>query len=408
MRRRDVLIVAHQYLPSDPRVGKSVEALCQAGLAVDVICLRAPGQPFRGHMGSARLFRMPVRRHRGGGLPVYLLEYLAFFALATVAASALFLRRRYPVVITHTLPDPLVFSAVLPRLLGARVLIDLHEFTPELFQTRYGLAPRHPLIRLTRWLERVSCAFASGVITVHDLGPEILAARGVDAARAMVVMNTADMERWAALAAEGAGAAEAAEAGVPDLPGAGERPFTLVYHGTLVNQYDLLTAVDAVALLRDAPGRPVVLRVVGEGPGLEALEARVRERGLEDRFRRDEPVPIDEIPAILAASDAGLSLMHDVPYADVALPMKILEGLAVGLPVLSTPGAVVRHYFGEHELAYVPYGDADALAAAVLRLRDDPEYGQALASAGREAIRPIRGEVMAARLAELASPPDGP
>lgn len=386
---RDVLVVAHQYLPSDPRVRNSIQALLDAGLSVDAVCLRRPGEPFRGALGRARLFRMPVRRHRGGGLPVYLFEYLAFFLLATLTTCYLFLHHRYRVVITHTLPDPLVFSALLPRLVGRPVFIDLHEFTPELFQTRYGVSERHPLIRATRWLERLSCGFASGVITVHDLGPRILANRGVAPRRTAVVMNTPELGRWAAKAEE------ARRSRPPSSP------FTLVYHGTIVNQYDLITVVEALALLREDEGPRPVLRVVGEGPGLDALESRVAQLSLEGQVRFEDPVPMERIPAILGQADAAVAVMGDVPYSDVALPMKLLEAMSLAVPVIATPGAAVRHYFSEDQLCYVPHHDPAAVARAIRRLLDDADYRRSLAESGREAVRPIRGEVMAERLVEF-------
>ena len=193
-------------------------------------------------------------------------------------ASWLHLRRRYGTVVTHTLPDPLVFTAIVPRLLGARVIIDMHEYTPELFQTRYGIGARHPLIRLAMRLERWSCAFAHVVVTVHDPGARLLEGRGIPASKLVVIPNTAP------------GAVPLPEAERPK----GGRPFTLLYHGLLSNQYDLATGLRAMKLLGDR-GVHARLRIVGEGPDEPELRRLAAELGVDlatvvTRGGPDEPV----------------------------------------------------------------------------------------------------------------------
>ena len=54
-----------------------------------------------------------------------------------------------------------------PKLLGASVLLDVHDLMPELYASKFGLADAHPMIRLLRALERRSVAFADRAISVH-------------------------------------------------------------------------------------------------------------------------------------------------------------------------------------------------------------------------------------------------
>ena len=46
------------------------------------------------------------------------------------------------------MPDALVFAAAVPRLLGARVVLDLHECMPEFFSVKFGVPMEHPVVRL--------------------------------------------------------------------------------------------------------------------------------------------------------------------------------------------------------------------------------------------------------------------
>ena len=380
-----VLIIAHQYLPSDPRIRRELDALADAGMAADVVCLRAPGQPRRGEYRTSRLYRLPIRRHRGAGLLTYVAEYLGFALLALGQASWLHLRRRYGTVVTHTLPDPLVFAAIVPRLLGARVVIDMHEYTPELFQTRYGIGARHPLIRLAMRLERWSCAFAHVVVTVHDPGARLLEGRGIPASKLVVIPNTAP------------GAVPLPEAERPR----GGRPFTLLYHGLLSNQYDLATGLRAMKLLGDR-GVHARLRIVGEGPDEPELRRLAAELGLgADRVAFEPQVSPEHIPAILSEADAGLVPMNDVVYTHLTLPMKLLECAASGVPAVTTPSETIRHYFGDDSVVYVPFSDPEALAAAIERLARDGALRDTLRARARGVVEPLAWELVGRRYAEL-------
>src|SRR5215212_3737468 len=167
-RPRRACMVVHSHLAMDPRVRREAAALLSDGLSLDIICLRGPGEARTETWNGARVYRLPVRRHRGSGFAVYMLECALFFLLATLCVSWLGLRRRYDLVHAHNLPDFLVFTAVLPRLLGARVVLDIHDPLPDLYASKFGQNQRHPFVRLTRWIEARSTAFADHVLTVGE------------------------------------------------------------------------------------------------------------------------------------------------------------------------------------------------------------------------------------------------
>jgi glycosyltransferase involved in cell wall biosynthesis len=385
----DVLVIAHHYVPWHPRVRHQLDGIEAAGLTADVICLRDDGEPARGAYGSARLYRLPIRRHRGARLPVYLAEYLGFFILAALLAAWLSFRRRHAVVVTHNLPDPLVFAAVVPRLLGSRVVVNLHEFTPELVRTRYGLDAGHPLDRIARLLERAACAFAHTVITVHEPGAELLAARGIPRDRLEVVNNTSEM------------APIAAGARPPRDPGGS---FTLLYHGTYGNEYDLSIALDALARLRDAGDpafRGLKLRIVGDGAQLPALRSQAAALELGDVVSFEAPVPYDRVPAILMEADAGVVPLRDTPYGELGLPTKVLECIAMRLPVITTPGRATRHHLPADGVWFVPYGDAEAVADAIREIRRDPAGVRRRTERAVAALRPLRKDAVRDRYAEV-------
>ncbi len=68
----------------------------------------------------------------------------------------------------HSLPDPLVFAALVPKLTGARVILDLHECMPEFFATKFGVALDHRGVRVVAAAEQASIRFADFAITCTE------------------------------------------------------------------------------------------------------------------------------------------------------------------------------------------------------------------------------------------------
>ena len=83
-------------------------------------------------------------------------------------------------------------------------------------------------------------------------------------------------------------------------------------------------------------------------------------------------VPIDELPALLAAADIGLVPSLPEPYLQYSLSTKLLEYAAMGVPDVASDLATFRHHFTDAALRFVPGGDPAALARAVVELAADP------------------------------------
>ena len=66
------------------------------------------------------------------------------------------------------MPDFLVFSALVPKILGAKVILDLHDPMPELMMTIFGLREQSFSVRVLKLLEKLSLGFADAVLTVNQ------------------------------------------------------------------------------------------------------------------------------------------------------------------------------------------------------------------------------------------------
>jgi glycosyltransferase involved in cell wall biosynthesis len=356
-------MIVHNHWP-DPRVEREARALVAAGFVVDVLCARDPwDRPDVGEPGIV-VERLPVWRRRGRGPVLQMLEYLAFLALAAFRAGVLQVRHRYRTVQAHNLPDFLVFAALIPKLGGARVILDLHDLMPEFYASRFGRPLGSLPVRLITLQERIAARFADRVITVTELWRRTLEGRGVPAEKLMVLMNLPDPAIYG-------------DPGTP--PARDDDRFTLVYHGTLAERYGLDLAIRALAIARRE--LPVRLIIHGRGDLLEGLRSLVARLGVEDDvvFSTDR-LPSEELPALLRRADAAVVPYRRDVFTDGILPTKLMEYAALEIPTIVTRTPAVEAYFDASMVRFVPAEDADALAAAILELARDPALRAELAS----------------------------
>lgn len=385
--RRRICMVVHSRFPNDPRVHRATRMARGAGFEVDLVCLSEPGLPRREVLDEVRVWRLPVTHRRGVGAVRMVWEYAAFALLATFAVALRAGRRGYDVVHVHNPPDFLPIAALVPRLRGAKVIFDVHDLSPLMFQERFE--GRRLLLSLIHRLERLACRFADGVVTVHEPYREELAAHGVDPGKVTVVMNTPDEELI-----------EAARhrAAVRPREGQGWRA---IYHGTITEWYGLPTLIRGAALARERIP-DLRLAIIGEGDDLDRAHAAADELGLRDRVSfSDRYLPIREVLDLAAASDCGV--IPNLPSAlnDLTLSSKLLEYVALGIPVVAARLRTLAHHFADGEVTFYDPADPQALAEAMVWVHDHPEEARAKAQRAERRARAYRWSENRDRYVEL-------
>jgi glycosyltransferase involved in cell wall biosynthesis len=384
MAKKRALIVVHSYYLRDTRPRRLATSLTDAGWAVDVVCAREQGEPWSDAAGGVKIHRLPARRQRGGKLR-YAFEYVSFTLMAMLRVTGLWLRRRHDAVYVIGVPNFLVFCALVPRLGGARVLLDMRDPLPEFFEAKYRLSETHPLVRGLLAEERISARFASQIVTVHHT-MATLYERSVPAAKIGVVMNAPD-PRIFVVAAD-------AERDPSDR--------TMLYAGTVASRYGVDLALRALALLRDEI--PALrLHVVGDGDLVPTLRVLAKREGLEDRVRFDGPVPLDAIPRIVQESWLGVQPNRDDPLMRYSLSTKVLEWCLLGLPVVAGETRPLLELFTKDELFFHAPEDLGTMCERIREAHADPVALAERAQRARAAAGRISFETEAAALISLVA-----
>jgi glycosyltransferase involved in cell wall biosynthesis len=271
---------------------------------------------------------------------------------------------------------------------GVPVIATLHGTHVDELRTRAGLMkaswPRAPIAtaRLgVLWLLMFSRLLREGprvrrldaVIATSREQHALLAERyGVPKSKLHDVWNGVDQDRFS-----------------PTEPGAAERSALGVAAGDpivlavarLFREKGIHYLLDAWPALR-ASHPTARLIIVGDGPERVALEARTRSLG-EAGVRFMGTVPLESLPALYAAADVFVNPTVRVNGYDLT----ILQAMAMARPVVvSNIGSVPTAVEDGTDGFLVPPADPSALAAAILRVLDDPVASAAVGARARSTV----------------------
>jgi len=360
--------------PGDPRPRRAVETLLAEGMTVDLICLLDGKQPTWEVRGNLSVFRVPLSHTRGGKIR-YAFNYAVFILLAAFLLTIQLFRGRFHLVYIHNMPDVLVFSALVPRLLGARVILDQHDPMPELMTTIYGVSPDSLSVRVLKVLERLSLGFADRVVTVNIACRRIFANRSCRAEKIAVVMNSPDEKIF-----------PFCPSGEENLP-ATTKALVLMYHGSLVERNGLDLAVQALAKIRPQAA-DLELRILGrETPYLHRVLEQARRLGVADCIRYLGPRRLDDLPDEIRGCDVGVIPNQRNPFTDINTPTRIFEYLSLGKPVIAPRTQGIVDYFDADSLVFFESGDSDDLAEKIRFVCSHRAQARATAARGQQVLR---------------------
>jgi len=365
-RSRRVCHVAYTFYENDNRVIRYAEALQELGDEVEVIALRRAAQSRVETWRGVRVFRVQSRAVNERKALTYFFKILVFFVRAATLLTWRHLWKRYDIVHVHNVPDFLVFTAWLPKLTGARIVLDIHDILPELYAGKFAASLESSTFRALLKVERASCGFADHVIVANHLWHDRLVSRCVPASKCTTMLNYPDLRLFA-------------PAAIPRNDGR----FIILYPGTLNQHQGLDIAVRAFELVKDSmPGSE--FHIYGEGPARGQIEALIGNHGLEGRVKLMPLLPIREIASIMAAADVGIVPKRADGFGNEAFSTKILEFMACGVPVVISRTAVDAHYFDERLVKFfAPHDERDLGSALLWAYKSAPDRS-ARAKAGRE------------------------
>lgn len=355
---RVCMVVLQDYY-SDPRVRRYAESLAEAGAEVDILCTKCSVPRPPGYSPRIKVYPIPIA-HDSSSILSYLWEYSASFLFFGFRIIPLHLRRNFHVIHSHNMPDFLIFTAWLPRLLGTRLILDVHDPMPEFFISKFSKSRKsifHRLLKIQEWL---SAKFAHRVLTANQNFQSNLAGRGTPDWKITVINNIADTKIF--------------DRNKHPRNRGTENRFILLYAGTIAPRYGLEMPVRAMVELKKMIPN-VLLRIVGPHTvHRDELANLVTQLNLQDCVEILPAVPITEVPSLMSRADIGIYTATSDPHMAIATPTKVLEYAQMGLPVVAARLPIVEQIFGKNGVTYVDSNSADDFVEKVVRLWREPQH----------------------------------
>jgi len=352
-------MVAYTNYLTDARPRRESESLVQRGDDVHFIALGEPHAPHKEIVKGVQVYRVSLFRYRGGSSVQYILSYLKFFLLTSWKLLELSSKNKFDVVYVHTMPDFMVFTALIPKLFGSKIVLDMHDMMPEIYQSKFGISENHFLIRLIKFQERLSCAFANNVVCVTEPQKNVLVNRGVPAEKIFVLLNLPDPTIFGSRNI--------------DFETENTQPLRIIFHGTIAERLGLDIALRAfqevVQKIPDAK-----FDIYGDGDFSDNVVRLIEELGLKQNVNfRKKFFRVEDVPSLVQGATIGIIPNRKDVATEYMLPVKLLEYVYLGIPVIAPPLLVIRYYFDESMVAYIPAENHSAIAGAMVRLFSDKE-----------------------------------
>lgn len=343
----------------DSRVRREAEALVSRGFEVAVLSLKEEDSKKSYSLDGVNVIELNQRKYRGSSVLLYLSSYGLFVLRAMIACTVLFFKGRTDVVHVHNMPNYIIFAGLVPRLFRKKIVLDLHDTLPETYAGKFG-STTGLAYRLLCQEERICCAFAHKVICVNQIQKDAVVARGIRSDKIEIVMNVPDQKIFRPNEKRRNG-------------NDNDSKFDIVYHGSIVKRLGIDLAIESVSRLRKhIPG--IRFNVIGTGDDLDRCVGISEEMGVQDHvYFSKVAYPVDKIPAIISDMDVGIVPNRRSIAAELMLPVKMMEYVAMEIPVVVPRMKAIEYYFTDDMVCYYEPDSVESMMKALKDLYDQKE-----------------------------------
>ncbi len=352
-----VCMIVHQMYMVDARVRNYAEGLAQCDVQVDVICASSSNTPSSINQ-KIRLYPIPITRS-SSHKRIPWSEYLFSFAHYSWKLLKLFIRNKYQVIHIHNMPNFLIFTAFIPKLLGAKLILDIHDTMPEFYTAKFGANAHKFFIPVLKLEERISSQFADHILTANNNFKRTISERGIPANKITVINNIPDPKIFnrANYAAERS---------------AKRDTFTLIYPGTIAPRYGLDTAIRAMPDLIKKISNIRLIIIGNVSAFSQELIELAKNLNVSSFVSISPPIPLEKVPEAMAKADIGIYPAIPDAHMTIAAPGKVMEYAVMGLPIVSSRVRVVEDMFSTEAALYHDPGNVEQFIQCILEIYHNP------------------------------------
>jgi glycosyltransferase involved in cell wall biosynthesis len=349
-RKVKVCMVSYSKYESDNRILRVSRYLVDADNEVDVLNLSDLYRKKR-QSEKIRVYKVQDRKKDELTQFDYMFRIIKFFLLTMIKLSVLQFKRKYDFIHVHNLPDFLVFAAIIPKIFGAKVILDIHDLMPEFYCQKFNTAKNCIMYKFLYLIHMLSVKFSDHIIIANHLWRDDLIKNGIPEEKCTVILNTPDREIFNKTNL--------------DSYQSKDGQFILVYHGTLSWIHGVDIAIQALALVKHQIPQ-IRLYIYGEGHATDELLNLVKSLDLNNHVMIHKRIPIEKIPEKLSMADIGIVPKRSGIFSSKAFSTKILEYFATGIPVMASKTTIDAYYFDSSNILFFEPENPDDLAEKII------------------------------------------
>ena len=138
---------SHYY---DSRVYRYALSLLERGDSVDMICLGVTRHFSPRIWNNINVYGIQTRKFNEKSAFSYFRKIMRFFLLSAFVCTRLYFKKRYDLIHFHNIPDFGVFCTLIPKLMGAKVILDIHDVVPEFYMRKFSIGESHIVVKLLK------------------------------------------------------------------------------------------------------------------------------------------------------------------------------------------------------------------------------------------------------------------
>lgn len=355
-------MLAYTFYETDNRVRRYAETLARRGDQVDVIALNTGNEPAQEVMNKVNIYRIQKRIIDERGSLSYLMKLLMFLMRSAIFVTRRHFEKPYELIHVHSVPDFEVFATLLPKLKGAKIVLDIHDLVPEFYASKFKKNKKSFVYKTLLLLEKLSSGFADHVIISNHIWWETIVGRSVKREKCTPILNYPDSAVF-----------------YPRPRTRTDCKFIFIYPGTINWHQGLDIAVRAFALISDKIP-DAEFHIYGGDLKNNPLTKLIDDLHLHDRVFLKGFLPLDQIANVMASADLGIVPKRNDFFGGEAFSTKILEFMAIGVPLIVSRTKVDSYYFNDSVVQFFTPEDETDLAKCMLLLAGNKKIREKLAA----------------------------
>ena len=365
-----LIIIQNVSFSYDTRIQNVASTLERAGYDVLIISPRYACDPGRRRIGRVECWHYPFPSSLDSSYG-HIFEYVYSFVAIGLYSLAAFAVRGCRIVHICSPPDILFPLGALYRALGRKVLVDVHDLSPELAKVRYGLDEKSLVVRFLRFAEHTMVHLANKTITTTEAQRDVLVDRsGVAREKISIVRNGIDLQA------------------IPtDVRCRGGEHQTVGYLGTMNPQDGVDILLRAIHHIRHVMQRDDIrFSLIGDGGAHESLVRLAADLNINDVNTFVGRLTPRE--ALRQLTSCAVCVQPDPKneFTDTCCMVKTLEYMSLAKPIVAFGLSETQKCCGR--TAVYAHGNSHIdLANKIVTLIDDPAMGKRLGLDARRRLK---------------------